>query len=88
MATQEKVNILLVDDQPGKLLAYEAKGITRDELTAPGPDIAAAMPLLIGGSGRKRTLKVVARWAQKWDGGFGSPSSWRAERSSSARASR
>lgn len=35
-------------------------------------------PLLIGGSGRKRTLKVVARWAQKWDGGFGSPSSWRA----------
>ena len=23
MATQEKVNILLVDDQPGKLLSYE-----------------------------------------------------------------
>ena len=27
-------------------------------------------PLLIGGSGKKRTLAVVARWAQKWDGGF------------------
>jgi alkanesulfonate monooxygenase SsuD/methylene tetrahydromethanopterin reductase-like flavin-dependent oxidoreductase (luciferase family) len=27
-------------------------------------------PLLIGGSGKKRTLAVVAKWAQKWDGGF------------------
>jgi F420-dependent oxidoreductase-like protein len=27
-------------------------------------------PVLIGGSGKKRTLAVVARWAQKWDGGF------------------
>ena len=27
-------------------------------------------PLLIGGSGKKRTLAVVARWAQKWDAGF------------------
>ena len=27
-------------------------------------------PLLIGGSGKKRTLAVVARWAQKWDGGL------------------
>lgn len=34
-------------------------------------------PLLIGGSGRKRTLAVVARWAQKWDGGFGSVADWK-----------
>lgn len=33
-------------------------------------------PLLIGGSGKKRTLAVVARWAQRWDGGFGSPAQW------------
>ena len=33
-------------------------------------------PLLIGGSGKKRTLAIVARWAQKWDGGFGSVSDW------------
>jgi F420-dependent oxidoreductase-like protein len=36
-------------------------------------------PLLIGGSGKKRTLAVVARWAQKWDGGFGSVDDWRAK---------
>jgi F420-dependent oxidoreductase-like protein len=34
-------------------------------------------PLLIGGSGKRRTLAVVARWAQKWDGGFGSLDKWR-----------
>ena len=34
-------------------------------------------PLLIGGSGKRRTLNVVARWAQKWDGGFGSLADWR-----------
>ena len=36
-------------------------------------------PLLIGGSGKKRTLAVVARWAQKWDGGFGSVADWKAK---------
>lgn len=34
------------------------------------------LPLLIGGSGRKRTLRVVAKWAQKWDAGFGSIAEW------------
>jgi F420-dependent oxidoreductase-like protein len=36
-------------------------------------------PLLIGGGGKKRTLAVVARWAQKWDGGFGSVADWKAK---------
>ena len=39
--------------------------------------IQSPLPLLIGGSGPKRTLRVVARWAQAWDGGFGSPDEWR-----------
>ena len=34
------------------------------------------IPLLIGGSGKKRTLRVVARWAQLWDGGFGTVEQW------------
>ena len=34
-------------------------------------------PLLIGGGGRARTLPIVAKWAQKWDGGFRSIAEWR-----------
>ncbi len=41
--------------------------------------IQRPLPLLIGGSGKKRTLAVVARWAQKWDGGFGSVADWQAK---------
>ena len=37
------------------------------------------IPLLIGGSGKKRTLKIVARWADKWDGGFGSVEDWQSK---------
>ena len=33
-------------------------------------------PVLIGGGGRTRTLAIVAKWAQKWDGGFRSVSEW------------
>ena len=43
----------------------EPKGIQR-----PHP------PVLIGGGGRTRTLAIVAKWAQKWDGGFRSVSEW------------
>ena len=43
----------------------EPKGIQR-----PHP------PLLIGGSGRTRTLAIVAKWAQKWDSGFRSVAEW------------
>lgn len=35
------------------------------------------LPILIGGSGRRRTLAVVAKWAHKWDAGFGSVDDWR-----------
>ena len=33
-------------------------------------------PIVIGGSGKKRTLAVAARWAQQWDGGFAAPEAW------------
>ncbi|MDH3679381.1 MAG: TIGR03560 family F420-dependent LLM class oxidoreductase [Acidimicrobiia bacterium] len=39
--------------------------------------VQSPVPLLIGGSGKRRTLAIVARWAQKWDAGFGSVSQWR-----------
>lgn len=39
--------------------------------------IQSPLPLLIGGSGPKRTLRVVAKWANAWDAGFGSVEQWR-----------
>ena len=39
--------------------------------------VQSPVPLLIGGSGKKRTLRVVAKWAQMWDGGFGTIQQWR-----------
>ncbi|MEL6983718.1 MAG: TIGR03560 family F420-dependent LLM class oxidoreductase [Actinomycetota bacterium] len=41
--------------------------------------VQSPVPLLIGGSGKKRTLRVVARWAQAWDAGFGSVEDWQAK---------
>jgi F420-dependent oxidoreductase-like protein len=33
-------------------------------------------PIVIGGAGRKRTLKAVARWAQMWDSLIVEPGEW------------
>lgn len=33
-------------------------------------------PIVIGGTGRRRTLRAVARWAQMWDAMFVSPEEW------------
>jgi F420-dependent oxidoreductase-like protein len=33
-------------------------------------------PITIGGSGRKRTLRTTARWAQQWNTLSGSPEEW------------
>ena len=46
-----------------------------DARCEPNP-VQSPIPLLIGGSGPKRTLRIVAQWAQAWDGGFGSPAQW------------
>ena len=41
--------------------------------------VQSPIPLLIGGSGPKRTLPIVARWAQAWDAGFGTVAQWQAK---------
>ena len=43
----------------------------RDAICAPRP-IQARLPILIGGSGRQKTLRTVARYADLWNG-FGTP---------------
>ena len=37
-----------------------------DALLAPGP-VQAHLPILVGGSGPKKTLRTVARWADAWN---------------------
>jgi len=41
--------------------------------------VQSPLPLLIGGSGPKRTLRIVAKWAQAWDASFGTPEAWQAK---------
>lgn len=51
---------------------YELKGALSEPkaLQKPHP------PICIGGSGRKRTLRAVARWAQMWDALMVEPEEW------------
>lgn len=64
-----------------KLLGQEVTDFTGEYFTItdarcePKP-VQDPLPLLIGGSGPKRTLAIVARWAQKWDAGFNTPEDW------------
>jgi F420-dependent oxidoreductase-like protein len=68
-----------------RLLSQEVTDFTgtyfqiTDARCEPKPIQQPHPPLLIGGSGKKRTLAVVARWAQRWDGGFGSVDDWKAK---------
>lgn len=51
---------------------YELKGA----LSEPKATQAPHPPIVIGGTGRKRTLRAVARWAQMWDALLVSPEEW------------
>lgn len=51
---------------------YELKGA----LSEPKPIQKPHPPICIGGSGRKRTLRAVARWAQMWDALLSGPEEW------------
>lgn len=51
---------------------YELTGA----LSEPKPIQKPHPPICIGGSGRKRTLRAVARWAQMWDALLSGPEEW------------
>lgn len=51
---------------------YELKGAFAE----PKPSQQPHPPICIGGSGRKRTLRAVARWAQMWDALMADPDEW------------
>ena len=43
-----------------------------DDLRILPPPVQAHLPIVIGGSGERKTLRIVARWADMWNA-FGSP---------------
>ncbi|HSM45330.1 MAG TPA: LLM class F420-dependent oxidoreductase, partial [Acidimicrobiia bacterium] len=51
---------------------YELKGALSEPKATQKPH----PPIAIGGKGRKRTLRAVARWAQLWDGLMIGPDEW------------
>jgi F420-dependent oxidoreductase-like protein len=51
---------------------YELKGA----LSEPKPSQKPHPPIVIGGTGRNRTLRAVARWAQMWDAMMVEPEEW------------
>ena len=51
---------------------YQLKGALSEPKTSQKPH----PPICIGGAGRKRTLRAVARWAQMWDALLAGPEEW------------
>lgn len=51
---------------------FELKGALAEPKSSQQPH----PPICIGGSGRKRTLRAVARWARMWDALMSSPEEW------------
>ena len=51
---------------------YELNGALAEPKSSQKPH----PPICIGGSGRKRTLRAVARWAQMWDALMAEPEEW------------
>jgi len=52
----------------GEAATQDGRWVRSHEATNDPPPIQARMPLLIGGSGEKRTLRIVARDADIWNG--------------------
>jgi F420-dependent oxidoreductase-like protein len=51
---------------------YELKGALSEPKATQEPH----PPIVIGGTGRRRTLRAVARWAQMWDALMTAPDEW------------
>lgn len=67
----EIVSQLLKNDNPS---SYEGKYYQlREGLLLPRPQRSGGPPLLIGGNGPKRTLPLVAKYAQEWNALFLNP---------------
>jgi F420-dependent oxidoreductase-like protein len=67
----EVIQRLMHSDQP---VSYSGKYYQlRDALLLPRPRRPGGPPIVIGGNGEKRTLPLVARYADEWNGVFQTP---------------
>ena len=72
----EMVTRLLRSDEP---VTYEGRFFQlRDAILLARPQRAGGPPIMIGGNGQKRTLPLVARYADIWNGVFIGPDEFRA----------
>lgn len=71
----ELITRLLRHDQP---TSFDGRFFNlREALLLPRTERAAGPPLMIGGTGPRRTLPLVARYADRWDAGFLTPEQYR-----------
>jgi alkanesulfonate monooxygenase SsuD/methylene tetrahydromethanopterin reductase-like flavin-dependent oxidoreductase (luciferase family) len=66
----EVITRLLRSDAP---VSYEGRFFLLDEAVLPGPRRPGGPPLMVGGSGPRRTLPLVARYADVWNAQLVSP---------------
>jgi F420-dependent oxidoreductase-like protein len=69
----EVMTLLLRSDQPVSFEGHYYQ--LRDAILLPRPKRAGGPPIVIGGSGPKRTLPLVAKYADEWNG-MGNPTLW------------
>jgi F420-dependent oxidoreductase-like protein len=70
----EVISLLLGSDEP---VDYEGVYYElHDAILLPRPQRAGGPPLLIGGNGPQRTLPLVAKYAQEWNGVFIAPQTY------------
>lgn len=61
----------------GEVVTYPGRHFTLDEAVLRPTPLQGKVPILIGGGGERKTLRLVAQFAEPWNPGFTDPESYR-----------